>query len=193
MVYSYIQEYHQVAPFLGALCVLSILWVVNEAFNRKLYDSDQMSQRRPRVLQYGTIQQILFVLGIMLGLGAVGETGVLGDVAKWFDDTIGNVWIIGVIAGLFSSLIDSFTVAVSGITLFQSSVGDYALNGIYWKVLAYCTAVGGCLLSVGSISGIVLMNMEHIKLGWYFKTIMPKVLVGWLIGLTLLWAETLFF
>lgn len=55
-------------PFLGALCVLSILWVVNEAFNRKLYDSDQMSQRRPRVLQYGTIQQILFVLGIMLGL-----------------------------------------------------------------------------------------------------------------------------
>ena len=179
-------------PFLGALCVLSVLWVVNEAFNRKLYDADQMSQRRiPRILQYGNIQQILFVLGIMLGLGAVAETGVLGDVAHWFDKTIGNVWIIGILSGLLSSLVDSFTIAISGITLFQSSVGDYAMNGIYWKVLAYCTAVGGCLLSVGSISGLALMNMEHIKLGWYVRNVMPKVLIGWAVGLGILWLEYL--
>ena len=39
--------------FLGALVVLSLLWVVNEAFNRKFMDADQMSQRRiPRVIQY---------------------------------------------------------------------------------------------------------------------------------------------
>jgi len=181
-------------PFLGALCVLSILWVVNEAFNRKLYDADQMSQRRiPRILQYGSIQQILFVMGIMLGLGAVAETGVLGDVSKWFDDTIGNVWIIGILAGLLSSIVDSFTIAISGITLFQSSVGDYAVNGIYWKVLAYCTAVGGCLFSIGSISGIALMNMEHVRLGWYAKNVLPKVLVGWLVGLGVLWLETILF
>lgn len=177
-------------PFLGALCVLSVLWVVNEAFNRKLYDADQMSQRRvPRILQYGNIQQILFVMGIMLGIGAVAETGVLGDVAQWFDRTIGNVWVIGAIAGILSSLVDSFTIAVSGITLFQSSVGDYAMNGIYWKVLAFCTAVGGCLLTVGSISGIALMRMEHVKLGWYIRNIMPKVLLGWFIGLGILWLE----
>ena len=47
--------------FLGALVVLSLLWVVNEAFNRKLMNADQTSQRRiPRVIQYEAIQQMLF-------------------------------------------------------------------------------------------------------------------------------------
>lgn len=177
-------------PFLGALCVLSVLWVVNEAFNRKLMDSDQMLQRRvPRTIQYAAIQQILFVIGIMLGMAAVAETGVLGDVAAWFNKTVGNVWFIGVVAGIVSSLVDSFTMAVSGITLFDINTGDYALNGVYWKVLAYSTAVGGCLLSVGSVSGLTLMKMEHIRVGWYLKTVTPKVLIGWLAGMAILGLE----
>jgi len=180
----------QLPPFLGALCVLSVLWVINEAFNRKLMDSDQMSQRRiPRTIQYASIQQILFVLGIMLGMGAVAETAVLGDVAAWFDKTIGNVWVVGVIAGLVSGLVDSFTMAVSGITLFDIDTGHYCSNGLYWKLLAYSTAVGGCLLSVGSVSGMTLMKMEHIKLSWYLRTMTPKVLIGWMLGIAVLWLE----
>ena len=178
-------------PFLGALCVLSVLWIVNEAFNRKLMDSDQMEQRRvPRVTQYSSIQQMLFVMGIMLGMGAVEETGVLHHVADWVDTTIGNVWIIGLITGVLSSVVDSFTIAVSSLSLYDVGAGDtVALNGIYWKVIAYATAVGGCLLSVGSISGIILMRMEHIRLGWYFKTMTPKILLGFLLGLAVLWLE----
>ena len=185
----------KLSPFLGALCVLSVLWVVNEAFNRKLMNADQMSQRRvPRVLQYGAIQQMLFVMGIMLGMGVVTETGVLADVAHWIDTRIGSIWIVGIVAGLLSSLVDSFTIAISGISLYEvAPSGDFALNGTYWKVLTYCTAVGGCLLSVGSASGMALMQMEHIHLGWYLKTVAPKVLSGWLLGLGVLYAETLLF
>ena len=43
----FIPTFHNItklSPFLGALCVLSVLWVVNEAFNRKLNASDQMAQ-----------------------------------------------------------------------------------------------------------------------------------------------------
>lgn len=185
----------KLSPFLGALCVLSVLWVINEAFNRKLMKADQMSQRRvPRVLQYGAIQQMLFVMGIMLGMGVVIETGVLADVAHWVDTRIGNIWIVGIMCGLLSSLVDSFTIAISGISLYDvASSGDFALNGTYWKVLTYCTAVGGCLLSVGSASGMALMQMEHIHLGWYLKTVAPKVLLGWLLGLGVLYAETFVF
>ena len=181
--------------FLGALVVLSLLWVVNEAFNRKFMDADQMSQRRiPRVIQYEAIQQVLFVMGIMLGLGVVAETGVFTDVADWMDATIGDIWLIGIISGIFSSLVDSFTIAASGISLYDIwSAGDYAQNGLYWKVIAYCTAVGGCLLSVGSVCGLALMKMEHIHFGWYFKNISFKVLLGWLLGLAILWAESLLF
>ena len=90
----FIPTFHNItklSPFLGALCVLSVLWVVNEAFNHKLMNADQMSQRFiPRALQYGSLQQILFVMGIMLGMGVVTETGVFPDVARWMDDTIHN-------------------------------------------------------------------------------------------------------
>ncbi len=188
----------RLSPFLGALCVLSVLWVVNEAFNRKLMNADQMSQRRfPRVLQYGAIQQMLFVMGIMLGFGAVAETGVLGDIATWIETNIGNIWIIGFISGLLSSAVDMFTVALSDISFAQSlhgmagDTGAYAQNGVFWLITAFTTAVGGCLLAVGSASGIALMQMEHIRLSWYVRRIAPKVLVGWIAGLAILYLEHL--
>ena len=185
----------RLSPFLGALCVLSVLWVVNEAFNRKLMSADQMSNRRfPRVLQYGAIQQMLFVMGIMLGMGVVAETGVLTDIAQWVDAHIGDIWIVGIISGLLSSLIDTFTIAVSDISLYSiAATGEYGQNGNYWLLIAYSTAVGGCLLSVGSACGIALMQMEHIHLGWYFKRIAPKVLIGWLVGMAVLYAECTLF
>ena len=181
--------------FLGALCVLSVLWVVNEAFNRKLDNADQMSQRRiPRVIQYQAIQQMLFVMGVMLGIGVVTETGVLTEVADWIDKTIDSLWVVGIASGLLSSAVDSFMIAVSDISLYDVwNAGDYARDGAYWKVIAYCTAVGGCLLSIGNISGVALMKMEHIHLGWYVKNITPKVLAGFAIGLAILYAETVFF
>ena len=190
----FIPTFHNItklAPFLGALCVLSVLWVVNEAFNHKLMNADQMAQRRiPRALQYGAIQQMLFVMGIMMGMGVVAETGVFGDIATWFDENIHNIWLIGLGSGILSSLIDTFTVAVSDIMLYPiAEAGDMAANGAYWEVIAFCTAAGGCLLCVGSTSGVALMKMEHVRLGWYLKNLTPKVAIGWLVGLVVLWME----
>ena len=202
----FIPTFHNItklSPFLGALCVLSILWVVNEAFNRKLNASDQMAQRRiPRALQYGAIQQMLFVMGIMLGMGVMTETGVFGDISAWIDYNIHSVWIVGLLAGLLSSLVDTFTIAVTNISLYPVVEADsfgvwldgdylanFAQNGAYWKIIAFSTAVGGTLLSVGSTSGLALMKMEHLRLGWYLKTITPKVLAGFILGFIILWAE----
>ena len=189
----FIPTFHNItklAPFLGALCVLSVLWVVNEAFNRKLMNADQMAQRRiPRALQYGALQQMLFVMGIMLGMGVVTETGVWSDVAGWFDTYIHDIWLMGILAGMLSSVVDSFTIAISNISLYTLGGGALGTNGAYWSVVAYTTAIGGCLLTIGSISGLALMNMEHVRLGWYVKHMTPKVLLGWIIGFIILWLE----
>ena len=201
----FIPTFHNItklSPFLGALCVLSVLWVVNEAFNRKLMNADLMMERRmPQALKYGSIQQMLFVMGIMLGMGVVTETGVFGDVSAWIDYNIHNVWIVGVLSGLLSSIVDTFTIAISNISLYpvlesqqldmwvdSDYMANFVQNGAYWKIIAFATATGGCLLSVGSIGGIALMKMEHVKLGWYLKNITPKMLVGWLVGMVALWA-----
>jgi Na+/H+ antiporter NhaD/arsenite permease-like protein len=189
----FIPTFHNItklAPFLGALCVLSVLWVVNEAFNRKLMKADQMAQRRiPRALQYGALQQMLFVMGIMLGMGVVTETGVWSDVAGWFDTYIHDIWLMGILAGMLSSVVDSFTIAISNISLYTLGGGALGTNGAYWSVVAYTTAIGGCLLTIGSISGLALMRMEHVRLGWYVKHMTPKVLLGWIIGFIILWLE----
>ncbi len=189
----FIPTFHNItklAPFLGALCVLSVLWVVNEAFNRKLIGADQMTGRRiPMSLQYGGFQQLLFITGIMLGMGVVTETGVWDDVANWFDAYIPDVWLIGILAGFLSSIIDSFTIAISNISLYSVGAGGVMTNGAYWGIIAYTTAVGGCLLSVGSVCGLALMRAEHVRLGWYVKHMTPKVLLGFLLGYVVLWME----
>ena len=189
----FIPTFHNItklAPFLGALCVLAVLWVVNEAFNHKLISSDQTTLRRiPMSLQYGALQQVLFVMGIMLGMGVVTETGVWSDVAAFFDTYVHDIWLMGIGAGLLSSIVDTFTIAISNISLYQVGVGDVATNGAYWKVIAYTTAVGGCLLSVGSVSGLAFMRAEHVTIGWYIKHLTPKVLLGWILGFIVLWLE----
>ena len=202
----FIPTFHNItklSPFLGALCVLAVLWVVNELMNRKLMNADQMSQRLiPRALQYGAHQQILFVMGIMLAMGVATETGVFADVSAWFDDNIHSVWVVGIVSGVLSSMVDTFTIAASDISLYpvlQPSqlelvpdaeyMAQFVKNGAYWKIIAYSTAVGGCLLSVGSTSGMALMKMEHVRLSWYVKHLSLKVLAGWLVGLAVLWFE----
>jgi Na+/H+ antiporter NhaD/arsenite permease-like protein len=202
----FIPTFHNItklSPFLGALCVLAVLWVVNEVMNRNLLRSDQMSQRYiPKATQYGSLQQILFVMGIMLAMGVVTETGVFADVAEWIDENVHNIWILGIVSGLLSGLVDTFTIAISDISLYpvlnseqlslvvdSEYMSQFAVNGSYWKVVAFSTAVGGCLLCVGSVSGLALMKMEHMRVGWYVKNLSPKVLVGWVIGMAVLMVE----
>lgn len=109
----FIPTFHNISklsPFLGALCVLSVLWIVNEIFNRKLMNMDAMVDRRtPRVLQYGVIQMILFVMGIMLAVGVVKETGAYDELMEYLgvNDSQPFVWLHGVAAGVLSTVLDN--------------------------------------------------------------------------------------
>jgi Na+/H+ antiporter NhaD/arsenite permease-like protein len=194
----FIPTFHNItklSPFLGALCVLSVLWIVNEIFNRKLMNSDQMIQRRvPRVLQYGVLQMMLFVMGIMLAIGVVRETGALSWFSHLCDAYIHNVWLMGVASGLISTVLDNFATAMSFFSLHSvedGAVGGYyqafAQNGEYWKIIAYCSAMGGNLLLVGSMSGLSLMKMERMHIGWFFHNVGLKSIVGWMLGMLLMY------
>lgn len=203
----FIPTFHNItklSPFLGALCVLSLLWVVNEIFNRRLMDVDKMIQRRiPRVLQYGVIQMVLFVLGIMFAVGVVVETGAVSTLAQWIDDNVHNVWILGIVSGFFGSVLDTFATSMSFVSLHpvvdvanlglwadSDYVGDFVRNGVYWKIIAYCSAMGGNMLLIGSVSGLALMKMERIRLGWYLRNVGWICFVAWLIGLAIMWGAT---
>lgn len=174
----------KLSPFIGALCVLSVLWIVNEVMNSKMMDVDKMIQRRvPFVLQYGVVQLALFVMGIMLAIGVVQETGVIAWLSRWCSENIHNVWLMGVFAAAFSTVLDTFASALSFISLFP----DLPLNAIYWKIIAYSTAMGGSTLMIGSVAGLALMKMEHIRVGWYLRNIGWVVILSWLMGMAVLY------
>ena len=198
----FIPTFHNItklSPFLGALCVLSILWIVNEIFNRKLMNMDAMVERRtPLVLQYGVIQMMLFVMGMMLAVGVVTETGAFGDLTAWLgvSDEHPGVWLHGIVAGVLSTVLDNFATAMNFFSLHDVvGLGDpqsaldsvYQTNGVYWQVIAYCVMAGGNVLGIGTISGLALMKMEHMHMGWYFRNIGWKALVGGVLGLAILW------
>ena len=183
----FIPTFHNItklSPFIGVLCVLSVLWIVNEVMNSKMMDVDKMIQRRvPFVLQYGVVQLALFVMGIMLAIGVVQETGVIAWLSRWCSENIHNVWLMGVLAAAFSTVLDTFASALSFISLFP----DFPLNAIYWKIIAYSTAMGGSTLMIGSVAGLALMKMEHIRVGWYLRNIGWVVILSWLMGMAVLY------
>ena len=155
----------------------------------------------PRALQYGIIQLMLFVMGIMLAIGAVHETGMVGHFARFCDATVHNVWIMGIATGAISCVLDTFATCMSFISIYPVVDADslqnladvtysssFMQNGIYWKIIAFCSAMGGNILPLGSISGLALMKMERIHIGWYFKNVGFIAMIGWLLGLIIMWA-----
>lgn len=206
----FIPTFHNItklSPFIGALCVLSVLWVVNEIMNHRLMNTDEMIQRPiPRTLQYGVIQMMLFVMGVMLVAGVLKETGAVNELMALLErqgilcDDGSGVWTVGIVAGLVSTVLDNFATAMTFFSLHDVSVQEYITqecaipvwngfvqNGTYWKVVTYAVMAGGNVLCIGSMAGLALMKTEHLRLGWYFRNVGLAALLGALVGYGLLY------
>ena len=178
-------------PFLGALCTLSLLWIVNEVFNRTLFTNQKRRisfDDTPHRMQYNSIQQILYIIGVMLAVGVVTETGAMHSLALQIDSLIGNVWIVGAITALISTVLDSFASCTTMVSLHDVSTTTayYSVGGAYWKILSFGTAVGGSILAIGSISGVIMMQMQNVSLKWYVKTVTPITLMAGIIAFVVL-------
>jgi len=169
----------QLSPFLGALCVLALLWIVNELFNHRLIASNLNQGRAvPSILQYGVVQMMLYVLGFLLAVGVVTETGAV----EWFINEshayIQNSWIMGCVAAVVSILLDNFATAVTFFSLSPLAGADDP----YWSIIAFNSAIGGNVLAVGSLSGIAFLKMEHVRIMTYFKNVGAYALLGLIAG-----------
>jgi Na+/H+ antiporter NhaD/arsenite permease-like protein len=192
----FIPSFHRITalpPFVGALCVLAMLWIVNELCNRSLLSSDQMIKKRhPVALQYANIQNMLFYIGLTLTMGAVTETGALEKLFTWlFVDLKSNVYIVGAVVGAVSAFVNNVVALLANISLFSGDLvqlhpeiaSKFATDGSYWAFVSFASSLGGSLFCIGTFSGFVLMRMEDVTLRWYFRHITPKVLTGWVLGM----------
>jgi Na+/H+ antiporter NhaD/arsenite permease-like protein len=61
---------------------------------------------------------MLYVMGIMLAVGVVAETGAFAWVAEQIAEYCPSIWILGVIGGFISIFLDNFATAICTETLY---------------------------------------------------------------------------
>ena len=175
-------------PFVGILLVLGVLWTVTEVFYSHLpHTSDKggMQKRVTNMLSRIDMSTILFFLGILMAVACLETIGVLTQLGQGLNTTFnGNHFMVTGIIGILSSIVDNVPLVAGCMGMYpMQAIGDFAQDGIFWQLLAYCAGVGGSMLIIGSAAGVVVMGLEKITFGWYMKHISWIAFVGYMVGI----------
>ena len=175
-------------PFVGILLVLALLWTITELFYRGVHraaDKEGMSKRVSHLLSRIDMSTILFFLGILMAVSCLEEIGVLTALGTWLGNaSAGNHYIVTGLIGMISSIVDNVPLVAGCMGMYPlAPTGDFAVDGIFWQLLAYCAGVGGSMLIIGSAAGVVAMGLEKISFGWYLKHITWIAFVGYMAGI----------
>lgn len=176
-------------PFVGILLVLGALWVFTELFyNRKGLTKDQ-EHRLPSIISRIDMSSILFFLGILMAVAVLQATGILASAASWLDAKVHNVYIINILLGILSSIVDNVPLVAAAMGMYPVEAAgatgyaaNFVVDGTFWEFLSYCAGVGGSMLIIGSAAGVIAMGLEKISFGWYLKRFSLLALVGYLAG-----------
>lgn len=181
-------------PFVGILLVLGVLWTVTELFYRHLGHAEEkgaMQKRVTNMLSRIDMGTILFFLGILMAVACLETIGVLTLLGTSLNTTFnGNHFMVTGIIGVLSSIVDNVPLVAGCMGMYPvAAVGDFAQNGIFWQLLAYCAGVGGSMLIIGSAAGVVVMGLEKITFGWYMKHITWIAFVGYMAGIIIYYVQ----
>lgn len=190
----FIPTFHRLTmmpPFLGAFCVLSLLWVINELYNKTLFKSDRMvSVKYPITMLHSNVQIILFYIGFVLLCGAVKETGFFHTITNWCTNNQLNIYGISAFIALLSGLIDDTVITLTNVSIFEvgsaTAAGYMEMfkeNGSYWLLSSLCATLGGTCLLMGSWAGFAYMMIEDVSISWYVRHITGKMLLGSMISI----------
>lgn len=180
-------------PFMGILLVLGLLWTTTEVFYRNKNIDHSMQRRVTHLLTRIDMSTILFFLGILMAVATLQETGVLTAFGKTLNDVSGgNHYLVTGVIGVVSSIVDNVPLVAGCMGMYDIVPGtDFAVDGMFWQLLAYCAGVGGSMLIIGSAAGVVVMGLEKISFGWYLKHISWIALAGYLSGIGWYFVEEL--
>lgn len=172
-------------PFLGVLFGLSVLWAFTEFLHRNKPLDKRKSLSIAHTLQKVDTPSILFFLGILLAVAALQSAGHLLALASYLDTTIGNIWIINILIGFLSSIVDNVPLVAGAIGMYD--LQTYAQDHIFWELLAYCAGTGGSVLIIGSAAGVAIMGILKIDFIWYLKNISLLAAIGYISGVATFW------
>ena len=179
-------------PYMGMLLGLGVMWMVTELMHKKKSNEIKKRLSVVNILKNVETPTIFFFLGILTAVGALGAAGQLSKLSEWLRDvTGGNIYIIDTMIGVLSSIIDNVPLVAASMKMYviDPSVLDFAVDGTFWHMLAYCAGTGGSILIIGSAAGVAAMGLEKIDFIWYLKHISWLALVGYLAGAFCIYLE----
>jgi len=183
-------------PYMGMLLSLGIIWLTTEIMHRTKPLEDRRTLTVIGVLRKVDVPTIFFFMGILSAVAAMQSAGHLTLLADWLNTNVGDVYVINLIIGVLSSIVDNVPLVAGAMGMYeiaQAGATGYAANfvvdGIFWEFLAYCAGTGGSILIIGSAAGVAAMGMEKIDFIWYMKRISLLALAGYLAGAAVYYAQ----
>jgi Na+/H+ antiporter NhaD/arsenite permease-like protein len=173
-------------PYMGILLGLGFLWLVTEILHRGKDDNHRSTLSVVGVLRKIDTPSVLFFLGILIAVGSLQTAGHLTEMAHFLQNKLGDIYVINMIIGLLSSIVDNVPLVAGAMGMYQ--VGDfqpgvsYPADGQFWEFLAYCAGTGGSCLIIGSAAGVAIMGILRIDFFWYIKKISLLALIGYIAG-----------
>lgn len=167
-------------PFLGILFGLSILWGLTDLLHRNKPPQFQKALSIGKIIERVDTPSILFFLGILLAVGALQSAGHLEQIAAFLDNRVGEIWIINMVIGLLSAVVDNVPLVAGAMGMYELSA--YPSDHLFWELLAYCAGTGGSVLIIGSAAGVAIMGILKIDFIWYLRHIAFLALMGYFSG-----------
>ncbi|MBK7123065.1 MAG: sodium:proton antiporter NhaD [Chitinophagaceae bacterium] len=167
-------------PYMGILFGLGVMWIITEIIHSERDELEKGLLSVNHALRKIDTPSVLFFLGILLSIGALQATGVLGNLALALDAQVGNITSITLIIGLLSAIVDNVPLVAAAQGMY--SLADYPKGHYFWEFLAYCAGTGGSALIIGSAAGVAAMGIEKIEFFWYIKKISLLAIIGYFAG-----------
>lgn len=191
-------------PYMGILLSLGVLWLMTELIVRHYQLDGKIEGRISQVIGKIDMSTILFFLGILMAVAALGQAGILSHLATWLNERFHDVYIISGIIGVLSSIVDNVPLVAACMDMYPAAteamiaassdpayMSLFVEDGLFWHLLTFCAGVGGSMLIIGSAAGVVAMGIEKIPFVWYMKRITWLAFIGYLAGIGTIWLETL--
>ncbi|MBS9779879.1 MAG: sodium:proton antiporter NhaD [Moraxellaceae bacterium] len=182
-------------PYMGMMTGLSLLWIITEIMHGEKEYEDRHPLTVLSVMRKIDMTSILFFFGILISVGGLATAGHLQIVAEFLKETFHNTYLINLVIGLLSALVDNVPLVAGAMKMYNLETAqtvlsasnpawtkEFITDGTFWQFLAYCAGTGGSCIIMGSAAGVVAMGMEKINFMWYMKKISWLAFLGYLAG-----------
>lgn len=179
-------------PFMGLLFGVGIVGLLIGFFANAAPQKDShLSMDIEKLLGRLDITSLLFFIGILFAVGALGFLGILDQIsASLFgpDPEVSRLIAGSVLLGIFSAIVDNIPLTAAALDILQTT--DFRI----WVLLALCVGTGGSMLVIGSAAGVVAMGMvKELSFKQFIKIATVPAALGYAGGIAVWYVQYLLF